>query len=384
VSTTDPRTSPTPSTASQLEREIVQQPAVWRALATGLGRADVDTLLVPLLTRPEVRIVLTGAGTSAYAGQVAAPHLSRVLGRRIEAVATTDLVAAPRDLLVPDVPTLLVSFARSGNSPESVAACDLADQLLSDVSHLVLTCNPDGALAGAHRERPRSRVVLMPPAADDESFAMTSSFTSMLLAALLLLGGGNVDVEPEAAARSAEHVLRTRGRLEGLADRVHDRVVYLGSGSLSGLARECALKLTEVTAGRVVALAESSLGFRHGPKAALTPDTLALVLVSNDPYVRRYDLDMLAELAGASAPGQVVAVTAQDLGSEGFDGVDVVRLDGSDAARADAFLALPMVLVGQLLALETANRLGLDPDVPFPGGEVNRVVRGVRIHPLEA
>lgn len=381
--------SPTPATASQLEREIVQQPAVWRTVGAALpaSAADVADLLGPLLDRPEARIVLTGAGTSAYAGLVVAPHLARVLGRRVEAVATTDLVSTPLDVLVPDVPTLLVSFARSGNSPESVAACDLADQVLTDVAHLVLTCNPEGALATAHRDRPLSRVVLMPPASDDESFAMTSSFTSMVLAALLLLGGGDAGVATEAAAAAAGRVLQARGRVGGLADRVGDRVVYLGSGPLGGLARECALKLTEVTAGRVVALAETSLGFRHGPKATLTPTTLALVLVSDDPYVRRYDLDILAELAGGLPDGQVVAVVGQDLADDDLvrlPGVEVVRTGGASGdVRPDAFLALPMVVVGQLLALETAVRLGLDPDVPFPGGEVNRVVQGVRVHPLE-
>ena len=383
---TQPGSEAGPRPTSHLEREILQQPAVWRELAAGLGDVDVAALLGPVLARPDARIILTGAGTSAYAGQVVAPYLSRVLGRRVEAVATTDLVATPRDLLVPDVPTLLVSFARSGNSPESVAACDLADQVLTDVAHLVLTCNPEGVLAQAHAARPRSRVVLMPAATDDQSFAMTSSFTSMVLAALLLLGGGDPQAEAENVARAAERVLADRDRVVGLAGRTHDRVVYLGSGSLAGLAREGALKLTEVTAGRVLGLPESSLGFRHGPKAALTPTTLVLVLVSNEEYVRRYDLDIVAEVAAALPPGQIVAVSASPLPAgllaADLPEVDVVAVEAA-AGTPDAFLALPMIIVAQLLALETANRLGLEPDDPFPGGEVNRVVQGVRIHPLE-
>jgi tagatose-6-phosphate ketose/aldose isomerase len=381
-----PSPAPTPASGtSHLEREILQQAAVWRELAASLRGLDLAPFLRPVLDRPDGRILLIGAGTSAYAGQVAAPHLTRVLGRRVEPVATTDLVSNPLEVLLPGVPTLLVSFARSGNSPESLAACDLADSVLGDVSHLVLTCNPDGALAQAHADRPRSRVVLMPAAADDQSFAMTSSFTSMVLAVLLLLGsdatGGVADDGVEGLARAAESVLRQRDRVAELAGRVHERVVYLGSGALTGLARECSLKLTEVTAGQVVGLPESSLGYRHGPKAALTPETLALVLVSSDPYARRYDLDIVAELAAALPPGQTVAVSAAALADDLGPDVEVVRID-LDPTVPDAFLALPTVLVGQLLALESAARRSLDPDVPFPGGEVNRVVRGVRIHPL--
>ncbi|MFL6027025.1 MAG: SIS domain-containing protein, partial [Friedmanniella sp.] len=129
--------------------EIRQQPEVWREVARIVQgeSAGLSGFLEPLLALPDLRIVLTGAGTSAFAGQVLAPALARVLGRRVEAVATTDIVASPREVFAEDVPTLLVSFARSGDSPESVAAVELADHLLSDVRHLVVTCNPDGALA---------------------------------------------------------------------------------------------------------------------------------------------------------------------------------------------------------------------------------------------
>ena len=61
------------------------------------------------------------------------------------------------------MPTLLVSFARSGDSPESVAAAELADQLLSDVHHLVLTCNADGRLAAAVTARMSARTWLLMP-----------------------------------------------------------------------------------------------------------------------------------------------------------------------------------------------------------------------------
>ncbi|MGN6744034.1 MAG: SIS domain-containing protein, partial [Amnibacterium sp.] len=120
-------------------REIARQPDVWRELAALLAgqRAELDAFLAPLLARPDLRVVLTGAGTSAFAGGVAAATLTRHRGRRFEAVATTDIVASPLAALGEDVPTLLVSFARSGNSPESVAATRLADEVLSDVHHLV-------------------------------------------------------------------------------------------------------------------------------------------------------------------------------------------------------------------------------------------------------
>ena len=370
---------------SHTEDEILQQPALWPALARAVAtsQTEIDALVTGLLDKPTSRILLIGAGTSAYAGQVAAPALSKTLGRQVEALATTDLVAAPEAHLTPDVPTLMVSFARSGNSPESLAATELADQLLSDVRHLVLTCDPDGQLARAHRDRDTSVVLLMPAAANDRGFAMTSSFTCMTLAALLALGGPDEQAagRVERASQAAEALLSERAQIAELAALRPERVVYLGSGALTGLARESALKLTELTAGEVVTLAESTLGFRHGPKSVLTPRTLSVVYLSNHPYTRRYDLDLLAELAAGQDAGWVLAVDGSGR-ADVPDSVRALRLQGA-ADLPDAFWALPAVLVAQLLGLESSLLLGHTPDNPFPTGEVNRVVQGVTIHPWE-
>jgi tagatose-6-phosphate ketose/aldose isomerase len=225
-------------------QEIVQQPAAWREVAaTAASRAsEVRGWLEPLLARPELRIVLSGAGTSAFAGELLAPALARTLRRRVDAVATTDIVSNPREAFAEDVPTLLVSFARSGDSPESVAATELAALCLSSVHHLVVTCNADGQLARDHASSASSAsslVLLMPSITNDRGFAMTSSFTSMVLATWLALvpspdGAGLVD----RLAAAAEEVLSREAALAALADRTYERVVYLGSGSLAGLSPE--------------------------------------------------------------------------------------------------------------------------------------------------
>ena len=174
-------------------REIAQQPDVWRETEriAASRRDHIDAFLRPLMDRPDLRIILMGAGTSSFAGEILAPALSRRTGRRVDAVATTDVVSNPREYFTDDGPTLLVSFARSGNSPESVAATELADRLLSECHHLVLTCDRDGRLYERHAWADGSVVLLMPEAANDQGFAMTSSFTSMTLAAWLVLGGSS-------------------------------------------------------------------------------------------------------------------------------------------------------------------------------------------------
>ncbi|GGV28366.1 putative tagatose-6-phosphate ketose/aldose isomerase [Streptomyces longisporoflavus] len=371
-----------PQGAAHTHREIHQQPRLWAEMASRMAkeRAALDTFLAPLLAEDRLRIVLTGAGTSAYAGQIVRAALRGTTGRAVEAVATTDITATPLACFEErDRPTLLVSFARSGNSPESIAATEIADQLLDHCSHLVITCNAEGSLAARHQDRTDSYVLLTPPEAEDQSFAMTSSLTCMLLGALHSLGGSHIR-GLDGCADSAAALLSgdVPDRIAELTDRAPDRFVYLGSGALQALASESALKLLELTGGAVAALSDSSLGFRHGPKAFLTQRTAAVVYVSNDPYTRQYDLDIFRELSAGLPAGQVVAVAGRP---DGLPAEHTWLVDGM-ADADDATLALPAVLCAQLVALAASLACGMRPDNPFPDGEVNRVVQGVTIHPL--
>jgi tagatose-6-phosphate ketose/aldose isomerase len=363
-------------TSTSTGREIAQQPRVWRDTARVVAsrRAAVDRLVGAALADPRTRVVLTGAGTSAYAGEVLAPELSRLLARPVEAVATTDVVSDPLAVVAGDRPLLLVSFARSGNSPESVAAVALLEDLVPSLHHLVITCDGEGALA-RHCEGGADTVVLtLPPASNDRGFAMTSSFTSMTLAALLSFGA---DVDVDALAEAADAVLQDVEELAvALAATRPERLVYLGSGALKGLAHESALKCLELTAGGLVALADSSLAFRHGPKSVLDERTCAVVYLSGDPYTRAYDVDIAAELVAALGAERVVVVD-----HEGTAGARLWRVPRA-AGWPDALWALVAVIPAQAAALACSLAAGRTPDNPFPGGEVNRVVQGVVIHPL--
>jgi tagatose-6-phosphate ketose/aldose isomerase len=358
--------------------EIGQQPDAWREVAANLDEPAL-AFLRDVTSRPDLRIILTGAGSSAFAGTIAAPALRRHLDRRVEAIATTSIVASPLDHLERGTPTLLVSFGRSGNSPESLATTALADELVDDVWHLILTCDRAGELGRAHRDRANSLVVYMPERTNDVGFAMTSSLTSMLLTCLLLLGPAKVE-DTEALALAAQHVIEHQAEIRALAQSKKLRFVYLGSGPLVGLARESALKLLELTAGEVVTYFDSPLGFRHGPKSVLDADTLAVVYVSGDPYTRRYDLDIIAEIRAQLGPDSVAVISTQPIPEALGRAVVLPGLDGLD----DSSVALAYLVFAQYLALFTSLEYGKTPDNPFPSGEVSRVVKGVTIYPMSA
>jgi len=277
------------------------------------------------------------------------------------------------------MPTLLVSFARSGNSPESVAAIDLAEQALDHAAHFVITCNPDGALARRVAGWRNACVLILPDATNDRGFAMTSSFSSMVLVAALAFGVLGPDAVPRLARACERAMSRVHALAQELVARRFERVVFLGSNGLRGLAAEAALKMLELTDGRTVATSDSVLGFRHGPKTVINDRTLVVVLPSNDGYTRAYDRDLLAELRRDARAGAIVAVGAR---FDDLDGVHGLEHDGMDAA-SDLEIALLDVVFAQVLALRQSLELGLTPDTPNAAGVVSRVVQGVTIHPWQ-
>lgn len=364
-------------------REIAQQPHMLRATQAGLeqDKEALEGFLAPLLARPDLRIVLAGAGSSAFIGEALAPFLAPLTGYRVEATPTTDIVSAPHLYLDPKRPTLLVSFGRSGNSPESLAAIALVDEKVESAWHLIITCNSTGALADYATRYPAAHLVLMPDATHDRSFAMTSSFTCMMHAAAACLTGVTASGHrTEAIARGVSEVIaQYTPAIRRLAERRFGRVIYVGAAGFRGIAHEAGLKLIEMTNGGAVAIYESTLGFRHGPKAALDKESLVVLFLQNDAYGRRYDLDLLAELRAQKSYGELLVVTTQPVDDLPASQQVVIE---TLANAQDRDLLAPYIAVAQMLAMFQSLAMGCTPDDPNPSGIVNRVVQGVTIHAL--
>ncbi|HEQ4208024.1 tagatose-6-phosphate ketose/aldose isomerase [Streptococcus pyogenes] len=370
-------------------KEIKQEPRLWQETMTFFEetRDSLDSFLKRVCKSANgnnVHVIFTGAGTSEYIGNTICLYLKKVGNRQrylFESVASTDLVAAPDYYLVEEETVLLVSFARSGNSPESVAAVNLVNQLVPNSYHLIITCAKDGELAKKAQQDERSYLYLMPEDANDAGFAMTGSFTCMMLAALLIFDDANSIAQKEAYVTdmilAGQAVIDQERRLQELADLGFERLVYLGSAGLAKLTQEAQLKMLELTAGQVATLYESSMGFRHGPKSFINDRTLVIGFVNNDAYVRQYDLDMLEEI---QADGIALKILALLQGGDINFSENQFRLD-TRHLLPEAYLAFPMILVAQTLALLTAVTLGNSPDTPSATGTVNRVVKGVTIHP---
>lgn len=370
-------------------REIQQQPELWQETWSIYqeNKAKIVSFLDKIIEKwGRARVIFTGAGTSAYVGNTVAPYLSRHGDRSkftFEAIDTTKIVSSPLDYLEEDTPTILVSFARSGNSPESVAAVQLAQKLVKNLYQIAITCAPQGHLAVDLKDDPNSLVLLMPIRSLDKGFAMTGSFSCMSLATLLVFDERSDEDKKkyvDTITDFGHSVLDREEQLQAIVDINFDRIAYLGSGSLGGLTQEAQLKILELTAGKIATIFDTSMGFRHGPKSFLDSKTLAFDFVSNETYTRQYDLDILDEIKDDEIVPLVMGI-GQPKQGQNFDG-KFFAFEGADLLP-DAYLALPDVMFAQTIALMTSVKIGNTPDTPSPSGTVNRVVKGVTIHEFQ-
>ncbi|MAB86716.1 MAG: tagatose-bisphosphate aldolase [Rhodobacteraceae bacterium] len=343
-------------------RETLSQPDIWRQWATECPFQELRNWI----TKQRFdEIWFCGAGTSAFIGDILVAGLEGRATPPLRAVPTTDIVARPRDYLSDRKTPLVVNFGRSGNSAETLGILDALDKLAPNAPQLNITCNPKGALAlrGNHANH---RLVLLPQETHDSGFAMTASFSTMLLTAVGIFDDGAVLEELlPSLAQEFDRLLPT---FCDLAHARPERIVYVGSGPLAFAAREAALKTLELSAGQIPALWDSTLGFRHGPKSFVQPDTQIIVFLGSHPQAKLYDADLVEELREQFPNNPIVS-----LGPSG----DI----DTPSYQRDLWTVPLAVGLAQVVSIHWSHQLGLNVDDPFAGqGTLSRVVSNVRIH----
>ena len=366
-------------------REISQQPGLWQNVWREVKgqQPGLQNFLQSALSGSG-RIILTGAGTSAFIGLSLKGILQRTTGLPTEAIATTDLVSHPWNYLQPETPTLLISFARSGNSPESVAVVSIAQEICQTCYHLIITCNGEGKLACLASSE-NKYVLALPPEANDQSLAMTSSYTGMLLAGILMAHINDLD-----EAKKSVDILTGYGRkvidyyaaeLAKIAEKNFSRAVFLGSGPFFGSAKESHLKVQELTDGQVICKEDSFLGFRHGPKAVIDDTTLVCYIFSNNEYVLKYEKDLVYSMKKGRPPLLEIGIMENQIPGIHLD--HIFYLSDNGRSLNEEYLAVCYALPAQILGFYKSLRLGLRPDMPSVTGAITRVVEGVQIYDLK-
>ena len=366
-------------------KEIAQQPIVWKKTFETIEsqKIEIENFLERFLGK-DVDVVLTGAGSSAFIGNAVYGVRLKHQQKQSRVVPTTELITHPEYFLLPTMPTVLVSFARSGNSPESLAAVQVVDQFCKESYHIVITCDENGKLY-TNTDPERTLKILLPPETNDISLAMTSSFSSMMLAFILLT---KVDQLEKERAKINElsnwgNVIldRYEGLISDIASIDFERAVFLGSGPLRGTAEESHLKLQELTDGKVICAFNSFLGFRHGPRAIVNDKTLLVYLFSDDPLARKYEYDLVHQINQNGKGIAQVAISHKPVDIDGltFD-LNVCFGEANEGNTEIEYLCVVEIMLAQLLGYHKSLNLNLNPDQPSVSGTISRVVEGVIIY----
>ncbi len=368
-----------PNTAS----EIVGQPELWEKTWRKLlsNRESIIDFIMPLYKNEDLQIIITGAGTSAFIGEVLEGPFLKFTKHLTRAVPTTNLVTHPELYFHKTKPTLLISFARSGNSPESSKAVILAKHYCTNVYNLIITCNQEGKLVQVINEE-QDFIFVLPPEADDKSLAMTGSFTSMLLTGLLISRIYEItelELEVKTLIEFGKNIIKNyHKKLRELSNLDFNRAVFLGSGLFIGIARESHLKLQELTNGRIICKHDSFLGFRHGPKAVIDSKTLIVYIISNNTYSQKYELDLVEAVNKSSRGIYSIAILENDISVLDVDQKIVMSKNGTNIS--EEFLTVVSILPAQILGFYKSLALGLSPDNPSKDGNITRVVQGVKLY----
>ena len=369
--------------AYETAREITHQPSMWLKTLSIIKNQHKELKRFIDGLGNDYDIVFLGAGTSEYIGNVLEPYFNKDFDFRLRSVPSTEMILEPSRYVSPSRNTLCISYGRSGNSPESVGAVLAANTVNDRIQHLFITCNKNGALAQRAQSQEDTLAILLPDETNDLGFAMTSSFTSMLLATILVfkldqLDGAEADVNK--LTKAVVHLIEkdALSLLDFVKGFDFERIIYLGSNLLKGIAQESALKVLELTAGNVSTLFDTPTGFRHGPKSFINDKSLIVVYLSDDALTRKYEVDLLKELDAQKKGYKVLVVHHEDAFvpcdlniSLGFDGLGM------------EYVALKMIVVAHLIGFYKSFTSGITTDNPCPTGEVNRVVTGVTIYPVK-
>ncbi len=367
--------------------EIYGQVELWQDSCGRVEKRidDIRSLLKPFSEWGRNTCILTGAGTSEFIGYCVDGLFRRNLALPTNVFSTTRIVTNPEDTVIGGSRTLMVSFARSGNSPESTGAVRIADSTSENISHLVVTCNEKGNLMQLIEGRKRSLAIPLHHKTNDNGLAMTSSFSNMVVAAQALT---HVDHFQSYTGFCEKLVTCGREVLHSAPDVIEklcrldfNRAMFLGSGSNFGTAVESHLKLQELTSGAVMCAYDTFPGLRHGPEAVIDENTVVVAFLSRDPYVQRYEIDLLGELKEKGlGKATLVSCAAATDGIRNLSDYQV-QYDPKQICDLPDNLTPPVqVITGQLLGLFKSVQLGFKPDAPSESGVIHRVVKGVKVY----
>jgi len=342
-----------PVHSSHTLSEILSQPEIWRSSLRELGRnVAFQSALRNAAYRREWLFV--GCGSSFYLAEAAAASWTMLTGQRARALPASELLLFPQLALLAGADLQVVIISRSGRTSEAVRVAELLSTKHS-LPTLGLTCGENSNLAKA------CELTIVLSGVDEKSMVMTRSFTSMFLA-LVHLAAASVSA-PDGFS-SFEGIAATLSSKIGkwndcvksfVTKNSFEDYIYLAQGPLFPIAREAALKITEMSCS--YAQPYHTLEFRHGPKSIVAPQTCLTFFLSDSGM--QAESEVLLEMKELGGKTIAVCNRASNSIRGACDLLFELEEDGPELMRLALF-----IVPAQLLGFHTGIKMGFNPDEP--------------------
>ncbi len=342
-------------------KEIYEQPTVLQnTLAERFNEAGDDvTLDLTLDPATFDRIVVVAAGTASYAGMVGEAFLERLARIPCEVQVASEFRYAEPIL---DERTLVVAVSQSGETIDTLEAVREAKRAGAKTLAIL---NVRGSSIAREVDD-----ILYIHAGPEIGVASTKAYLAMLAAFALLAvwvgrTRGALDAERakawieelRTAPARVEEVLQRRPAVQDAVPLLDDArgVLYLGRGVNVASAFEGALKLKEITYLHAEAYPTGEM--KHGPIALIDAAT-PVVALAPEGRLHAKTLSNLQEVRARD--GRVLAIASDGDEAIASHADVILTVPRTSELLSPMLLAVPM----QLLAYETAVRLGRDVDQP--------------------
>ena len=330
--------------------EILNQPRAWVEV---MALVEAQARELRQLLRGVDEVVFTGCGSALNVSYVLAPTFQHFTELKASAVPAAEVVFFSETVFAGDGDYLLVPISRSGETTETVKACELAQS--RGMRTLSITCRRHSWLA----QQATESLILEP--ADERSVVTTQSLTSMVLCGqvmtAILSGEAEYLAQLKTLPPQGRWVIERYGDLgREIAQREEiTRFAFVGSGPYWGLARECQLKVKEMVL--LPSDAYPLFDYRHGPKSNVDEHMLVTVLMSD--RAQREEITFIKDMKELN--GKVLAICDQADGE--IEGIAdyLVEVESGLPEFARDILYMPPV---HFLAYFKSLLRGQDPDHP--------------------
>lgn len=300
-------------------------------------------------------LTFVGCGSSYTLSQSAAFSARLRAGLPAQALAGGDLMLNAKFYLPMLENTLLIAPSRSGSTSEVVESLKLLREASGkDLPVISISCVENSPLSQ------QAGLALELPWAFDHSVCQTRTVTNLYAANLMLnafLGNDEAvlaDIQ-KAIKQGEDFMAREESKIREASNFHWTNAVLLADGELQGLAAEGAIALTEIA--RTQAKSYNLLDVRHGPMVTVGPETLVIAAITGEGT--KHQTNLLKDIKARGAKIIAFADSADRIPAEYVD-CSVVSDNELDVAAQ----GIPFIFIPQIVALDSAERQGIDPDKP--------------------